>query len=165
MATDRITETVAGVVALANERGLKLDGHEGWYNVSKYAEHVVVPSKGARVVLGLDSAGFIRSVSPSELAEAPDEPPWPTDAPLAGRTASVLPKQPTREQEDAFLAALGGDTGDVEPGEPPDRETKIGRMAALNSATAMLSSGGQRAAPEAVLALAQQLTDWVERPS
>lgn len=58
----RIVETLEGVVAAVNERGLRLDGAEDWTNFSKWAENVTPPRRGQRVRLGLDGSGFIRSV-------------------------------------------------------------------------------------------------------
>jgi hypothetical protein len=64
MATNGQPETtVIGRVISVNDRGLKLDGHETWLNISKYAVGVVLPSRGETVSLTLDKAGFIRSVA------------------------------------------------------------------------------------------------------
>ncbi|MGI8552838.1 MAG: hypothetical protein ACR2PL_18930 [Dehalococcoidia bacterium] len=45
----------------------------------------------------------------------------------------------------------------------PDRETAITRMACLNTATAVLSSGGRAVDADAVLTLAGRLEGWVSR--
>jgi hypothetical protein len=55
-----------GVVRSVNEKGLKLEGHESWFNVSKYAVGVVLPERGETVTCTLDKAGFLRCV---ELVE------------------------------------------------------------------------------------------------
>lgn len=75
MAQDRIATELPGIVACANERGLKLQGAEQWLNVSRYAEGVVIPPVGSSVLLGLDKAGFIREIAATE--------PAPTAEPVA----------------------------------------------------------------------------------
>jgi hypothetical protein len=62
MAQDRIAEQVAGVVTCSNAKGFQLEGRDGWLNISKFATGVVAPERGARVVAGLDKAGFARTV-------------------------------------------------------------------------------------------------------
>ena len=48
----------------------------------------------------------------------------------------------------------------------PDKETRIGRMAAINSSIALLSSGGRSIVDVAtVLGAAAQLEQWVNRPA
>lgn len=46
---------------------------------------------------------------------------------------------------------------------PPERERVISRLAVLNSATAILASGGRSADPTEVLRLAAQLETWAYR--
>ena len=46
----------------------------------------------------------------------------------------------------------------------PGREVAVTRMACLNTATAILSSGGRTVARDEVLALAEELEHWVLRP-
>ena len=57
---------VMGVVRSVNEKGLKLEGHESWFNVSRFAVGVVLPERGAAVTVTLDKAGFLRAVAPSD---------------------------------------------------------------------------------------------------
>lgn len=61
-------ELVVGRVVSVNEKGLKLEGHESWLNVSRFAVGVVLPEKGAHVACTLDRAGFLRAVSPADGA-------------------------------------------------------------------------------------------------
>ena len=126
MAQDRIAEQVAGVVTCSNSKGFQLEGRDGWLNISKFAAGVAAPERGARVVAGLDKAGFVRTVELVEVSSA-EAPP-------------------------------------TEPRTSPDRETAITRMACLNTATAILSSG-QRAIGDvaAVLGTAAQLERWINR--
>lgn len=58
---------VAGVVAVANDKGLKLDGADSWLNWSRYAEARCQPQKGARVRCLVDSQGFLRAVEPVQV--------------------------------------------------------------------------------------------------
>jgi hypothetical protein len=63
--------TVVGRVVSVNERGLKLDGHDSWLNVSKYAVGVVLPQRGETVSLTLDKAGFIRACGAADAIASP----------------------------------------------------------------------------------------------
>lgn len=58
-----LNETV-GIVAVANDKGLKLDGADAWLNWSRYADARCRPDKGQRVRCMVDSQGFLRSVEP-----------------------------------------------------------------------------------------------------
>ena len=69
-----MSTTYTGVVRSVNERGLKLDGHDEWMNVSKYAVGVVLPERGQTVTITLDKAGFLRAVEPAPIAGASDAP-------------------------------------------------------------------------------------------
>jgi hypothetical protein len=51
----------------------------------------------------------------------------------------------------------------AQPASGPGRETSVTRMACLNTATAILSSGSRAADPEEVLILAERLERWVLR--
>lgn len=66
MAVPNTIERVTGRVTSVNPKGLKLDGGSDWLNFSKYAQDIVPPTKGQTVTLGLDSAGFIRTVEPAD---------------------------------------------------------------------------------------------------
>jgi len=57
-----LSSTFTGRVAAVNPKGLKLDGHESWFNVSKFAVGVVLPERGQDVTVTVDKAGFLRSV-------------------------------------------------------------------------------------------------------
>ena len=63
MVSTPICEFVEGVVATPNDRGLKLSGRDGWFNLSRYADPApTLPTRGESVVIGLDTAGYVRSV-------------------------------------------------------------------------------------------------------
>ena len=61
-------ERLVGRVTSVNERGLRLEGRDGWLNVSKWAKDVHLPERGARVVVKLDGAGFVRAIAPADGA-------------------------------------------------------------------------------------------------
>lgn len=128
MAQDRIAEQVAGVVACSNAKGFQLEGRDGWLNISKFAAGVAAPERGARVRVGLDKSGFVRTVE--------------TVSPTGEYSGNESVTTDTR----------------------PDRETAITRMACLNTATAILSSGGRAiGSATEVLEVAAQLEQWVTR--
>jgi hypothetical protein len=139
-------DVVDGVVARRNERGILLEGESGWLNVSRYANPApALPLPGERVRLYLDEDGYIRDVErvvysthgPAEDGVDPE----PDDA-VAGQV----------EAAPLFRAAS-----------LPDKDTRITRMATLNTATAILSSGGRTCELADVLKLAAQLEVWVNR--
>lgn len=68
--TDSLSSTFTGRVISVNERGIRLDGHDGWYNVSKFAPSVVLPARGETVTVSIDSKGFLRSCEPVAAATA-----------------------------------------------------------------------------------------------
>jgi hypothetical protein len=69
----RITQTVAGTIAAANERGVRLLGEQEWRNWSRWADKPAeAPAPGQRVRLGLDASGYIRELHP--LDDAPTAP-------------------------------------------------------------------------------------------
>ena len=79
-----LSSTFTGRVASVNPKGLKLEGHDTWLNVSKFAVGVVLPERGQDVTVTVDKAGFVRSVtlldSPLPVAGGSDAPrPVPTD--------------------------------------------------------------------------------------
>lgn len=71
-ASNPIVEEISGVVEAANPRGLLLAGREGWLNISRYADPVPpIPPEGSLVRLGLDKAGFIRTIEVEAEGERP----------------------------------------------------------------------------------------------
>jgi hypothetical protein len=58
---DSLSTTYTGRVVAVNERGLRLEGHDAWANVSKWAVGVVLPPRGATATVTLDAQGFIRA--------------------------------------------------------------------------------------------------------
>jgi hypothetical protein len=140
-------DVVDGVVARRNERGILLEGESGWLNVSRYANPApALPLPGERVRLYLDKDGYIKDVERVVYTtEGPAEDgvdPEPDDA-VPSRQVEASP--PSRE------ASL------------PDKDTRITRMNALSTATAILSSGGRACEVADVLKLAAQLESWVNR--
>jgi hypothetical protein len=132
-ASNPIVEEISGVVEAANPRGLLLAGRDGWLNISRYADPVPpIPPEGSLVRLGLDKAGFIRTIEVEAEGERP-------------ALAAV-----------SETAGGYGQTFGV-------RDQRIMRQAVLNTATAILSSGGREADPDDVIALAERLESWVTR--
>ena len=63
-----MSSTFTGRVVSVNERGLKLDGHESWFNISKWAKDVVLPERGQTATCTVDASGFLRACT---IATAP----------------------------------------------------------------------------------------------
>jgi hypothetical protein len=57
----RELQMVSGEITAKNERGVKLG--DTWYNLSRWAERVDSHEVGDRVELGLDSKGFVRTLT------------------------------------------------------------------------------------------------------
>jgi len=75
-------ETIPGVVAAVNDKGLRLEGRDGWLNYSKWAEGLVPPARGAHVVVTLDKAGFVRTLAPAVATD-------PHHSPTGGRETAI----------------------------------------------------------------------------
>jgi hypothetical protein len=94
-AWNSIEGVVTGRVRSVNEKGLKLDGHESWFNYSKYAVGIVAPERGDAVACTLDKAGFLRAVEviadlPPAVAGASDLPASPSVPSTKDRTITRL---------------------------------------------------------------------------
>lgn len=63
-----MSSTFTGRVVSVNDKGLKLEGHESWMNLSKFAPDVVLPARGELVTIVVDSKGFLRSCAPATIA-------------------------------------------------------------------------------------------------
>jgi len=66
MALNGTTTHQSGIVRSVNDKGLKLEGFDSWFNVSKYAQDVTLPERGSCVTVTLDSSGFIRRVDAAD---------------------------------------------------------------------------------------------------
>jgi hypothetical protein len=87
---------VSGIVRSVNDKGLKLEGHENWLNLSKWAVDCTLPERGQHVTCTLDKAGFLRAVSTSDGAPV---------LPVCG--ASDVPAAPsTKDRTITRLAVL-----------------------------------------------------------
>lgn len=156
------TTTIRGRVAQVNDKGLKLDGADQWANVSKFAVGVVMPTRGQHVTLTLDGKGFIRGIAlattnghQAPALVAPVQPAQPPAASVVAPAAATKPAAPD------WPLPWEGDA-DQQPG----TERRISRQAVLNTATAILGSGGRAIAdPGEVVGLAAQLEKWVYRPA
>jgi hypothetical protein len=135
------TEVIEGRVAKANEHGIVLEGQIPWFNISKYAKpRPVVPHTGEHVRLILDKDGYVREV---------ERVPYETDG-----VDSPAPEEPSRQVEAPSRGAHHA---------APDKDQRITRMACLNTATAILSSGGKTTVVADVMAAAEVLEGWVCR--
>ena len=82
-AWNSIESVVTGIVRSVNDKGLKLEGFESWFNVSRFAVGVVLPERGEQVTVTLDKAGFLRAVAPADgvpLTPAPSSAPGATSS-------------------------------------------------------------------------------------
>jgi hypothetical protein len=116
MAQDRIAEQVAGVVACSNPKGFQLAGRDGWLNISKFAGGVEVPAKGARIVAGLDRAGFVREV---EITSTRVETPAATVSPMGELTPGPIDRETSIRRQAVLNTAVNilSTTGAVELGD------------------------------------------------
>lgn len=97
----RIVDQVEGVVQAANERGVHLQGEPDWRNFSKYADPPIAPpSRGARVRLAIDAAGFVRSVEILDAAPA-------TSSPTAAARDRTITRLSVLKTAASFLAQMG----------------------------------------------------------
>lgn len=137
-------QAVIGTVAQVNKTGLKLEeaGENGsWLNVSRYASPApTMPERGAKVSLGLDGKGFIRTIEV-----------LPSKANGNGHKVEPTPTvEPFPSPADASL---------------PCTDRRISRLACLNTAVNILASGGRAIEdPSEVAHLAARLEKWVYRP-
>jgi hypothetical protein len=76
-------EQLVGRVLSVNDKGLRIEGRDGWVNFSKFARDLEPPSRGAAVALTLDGQGFIRRVEAAEHA------PGSHQAHAAGRETAI----------------------------------------------------------------------------
>jgi hypothetical protein len=60
---------VSGIVRAVNDKGLRLDGYETWFNISKFAVGCVLPERGQHVTCTLDKSGFLRAVVATDGAD------------------------------------------------------------------------------------------------
>lgn len=83
-----MSTTYTGRVVSVNPKGLKLDGHDDWYNVSKFATDVILPERGDTVTVVVDGKGFLRAV---QSIDGPSSTNGTSHAPLptAGRETTI----------------------------------------------------------------------------
>jgi hypothetical protein len=61
-----MSATYTGRVVSVNPKGLKLDGHDDWYNVSKFATDVILPERGETVTVVVDGKARAPRQSPAD---------------------------------------------------------------------------------------------------
>ena len=79
-------QTITARVVSVNPKGVRLDGHDGWLNFSRFAGDIVPPMRGQTVTLTLDRQGFIRAV---EATSGPQEPATGRQAPTSDRDRTI----------------------------------------------------------------------------
>lgn len=102
--TTSLSSTFTGRVASVNDRGLRLDGHESWLNVSKF-NPVVLPERGETVTVVVDGKGFLRSVQGVDGGAAPQISAAPT-SPLPVSGGSAVPSAPAATVRDRTITRL-----------------------------------------------------------
>jgi hypothetical protein len=132
------TTTVSGVVTRTNEHGFCLEGHEGWLNISKYAKPApLMPAKEQAVSIGLDKAGYVRTIEPVQQAPAMSKAATGDPAP------AIAPETPATPED--------------------NRQLLIVRECALKAAVELATIGAMANDVAGTLAIAEQLEAWVLR--
>lgn len=88
-----LSTTFTGRVRSVNPKGLKLEDHEDWLNVSKFATDVVMPERGETVTVVVDGKGFVRAIQPHD---GPAAAPSGATATLATGAPSAAPTSKDR---------------------------------------------------------------------
>jgi hypothetical protein len=94
MALDSLSSTFTGRVASVNTKGIRLDGHESWFNISRFAPDVVLPERGETVTVVVDAKGFLRSVRGAD------------GVPLPVSGGSAAPSAPAATTKDRTISRL-----------------------------------------------------------
>lgn len=123
MAADSLSTTYSGRVVSVNERGLKLDGHDSWLNVSRFAVGVVLPERGATVSVACDPQGFIRAVTPLDG-------PVPTNGQYAAPGASTARHEPSAKDRTITRLAVLKAAAEYAASKPESKSTDVLAIAA-----------------------------------
>lgn len=116
-----IGTAITGSVAAVNPKGLRVSGHDGWLNYSRWADPITPPGIGDQVVITLDRQGYVRSLPPAPASVIPAVTPATPPAFASAQPASTAPPKDvviTRlavlKAAAAFMAARpDGKSGDV----------------------------------------------------
>jgi hypothetical protein len=132
------TERITGVVDRVNPKGLRLRGEGEWRNYSRYADlmDIETPAVGAHIGIDVDGSGYVRSVQ------------------VVGERAN---------ERDSFSVRETANEAPQTCSPRPEKDIVVTRLAVLNTATAIASSGGQETDLVTVLALAEELEQWATR--
>jgi hypothetical protein len=136
--------TFTATVAKVSDRGFKIAEGDWWLNWSRFAGDRTTPPVGVKVNVTVDGREFVQHV---EVVQ-----PTPPPAAIATVTTSA-PSAPAIEP-----AAPSAIWNAQDP-----RGKVILHESVLNSAVAILSSGGRVVDPKDVVALAERLGQWVTR--
>jgi hypothetical protein len=129
---------IEGVIDRVNAKGFRLQGESDWRNYSRFADpaDILPPNIGDAVAVSVDSQGFVRSVQ------------------VVGERTNERASSSVRERTYEATQACNP---------RPEKDVIVTRLAVLNTATAITSSGGQETDLVTVLALAEELEQWVIR--
>lgn len=112
-----LSTTYTGRVVSVNPKGLKLEGHDDWFNVSKFATDVTLPERGETVTVVVDGKGFLRAVQPLDGPIATN---GHADAPGSAPERSAPTQRDTTITRLAVLkaaAAFGASRSDLKSGD------------------------------------------------
>lgn len=136
--------TIEGTVSsvASNGNACKLDGGDTWFSLSQYGDdkNAVIPAKGAKVRITYTGEKWIERIEPLSAGNA---------------GGGQAPQNGYQAHQGAVSGPSGGGT-DWEA-----KDQRIARQAVLNTATAILSSGGRPTTPLDVLKVASQLLKFV----
>lgn len=103
-------ELISGrVTAVSNKKepgGVKIEGYENWFNLSKYEKSLVLPSKGDVVTLGVGQDGYVRTIEWTERTTPQGPAGAPGGAPVVVGPASVLSPEQAIRAEALKIAAM-----------------------------------------------------------
>ncbi len=92
-------------VAAANDKGIRVEGRDGWLNFSKFATGIVAPDRGELVAITLDKSGFVRRVEavPQDAAQAVQE--GQETASLPSKDILIIASRPDLKSADLLALA------------------------------------------------------------
>jgi hypothetical protein len=162
-------EYTEGTVSRTNDHGLQLVGRDGWLNVSRFANPApALPPAGARIRLGMDTSGFVRTIETVDAGPGKTPPQGPRPAsqrPVAsGPVPTASDEFPPVEPPDFAEGFAGAEPVASMGGTSPSRELIITRLACLKAA-AHIVAGTPSANAGMVLSVAETFETWAQRPT
>lgn len=155
-------ELVSGQVTKVLKYSFALDDGEA-ISISKFADpKPALPALGARVLVGLDSSGFARTIDAAGLSVVPAGD--PATRSLGSRSASNGATTPSDPMPPHVLGARAAAQHSAEVSRGVGRDTIITRLAVLKSAS-HIAAARPTMDRAAMLELATEMESWVGRPS